>query len=62
MRSAFPRLDMVRSVPVRYVSGKGALADAADDARWFTAGNWQWGGRTVHHMQETEPGEWICGP
>ena len=35
--------------------------DAADDARWFTAGSWQWGGRTVHHMQESAPGEWTSG-
>lgn len=30
--------------------------DAADDARWFTVGSWQWGGRTIVHMDEIGPG------
>lgn len=33
--------------------------DAADDARWFTAGSWQWGGRTISHLEKTGPGEFI---
>jgi hypothetical protein len=33
-------------------------ADAADDARWFTLGSWQWGGRTVLHMREVAPGRY----
>ena len=32
--------------------------DAADEARWFTVGSWQWGGRTIRHMKQTGPGEW----
>jgi hypothetical protein len=35
--------------------------DAADDARWFTAGSWQWGGRTISHLEETAPGEFTTG-
>ena len=33
--------------------------DAAADARWFTAGSWQWGGRTISHLEETAPGEYV---
>jgi hypothetical protein len=33
-----------------------APADAAEGARWFTAGSWQWGGRQIAHMQEVAPG------
>ncbi|HUF32686.1 MAG TPA: hypothetical protein VMN58_05710 [Acidimicrobiales bacterium] len=33
-------------------------ADAAEDARWFTAGSWQWGGRTIAHMERVGPGEY----
>ena len=35
--------------------------DAADDAKWFTAGSWQWGGRTISHLEETGPGEFVTG-
>jgi hypothetical protein len=30
--------------------------DAAEGARWFTAGSWQWGGRTIAHMERTGEG------
>ena len=33
--------------------------NAADDARWFTAGSWQWGGRTISHLEETSQGEFV---
>lgn len=36
-------------------------ADAADNARWFTAGSWQWGGRTVTHMREVTSGRYTSG-
>jgi hypothetical protein len=33
--------------------------DAAEGARWFTAGSWQWGGRTITHMERVGPGEYV---
>jgi hypothetical protein len=34
-------------------------ADAAEGARWFTAGSWQWGGREIVHLESTdEPGRY----
>ena len=33
--------------------------DAADGARWFTAGSWQWGGRTIAHLDEVGPGQYV---
>ena len=33
--------------------------DAAEGARWFTAGSWQWGGRTIAHMERTGDGEYV---
>jgi hypothetical protein len=33
--------------------------DAAEGARWFTAGSWQWGGRTIAHMEQVGPGEYV---
>lgn len=35
--------------------------DAADGARWFTVGSWQWGGRTIRHMKEVAPGHYTSG-
>jgi len=35
--------------------------DAADEARWFTAGSWQWGGRTISHLEKTGPGAFTTG-
>ncbi len=34
--------------------------DAAVGARWFTAGSWQWGGRTIAHMQRTGNGTYVA--
>lgn len=34
--------------------------DAADGARWFTAGSWQFGGRVIAHMEEVREGEWVA--
>ncbi len=33
--------------------------DAAVGARWFTAGSWQWGGRTIAHMKRTGDGTYV---
>jgi hypothetical protein len=35
--------------------------DAAEGARWFTAGSWQWGGRTIAHMERVGPGRYTSG-
>lgn len=34
--------------------------DAAVGARWFTAGSWQWGGRTIAHMERTGDGTYVA--
>ena len=33
--------------------------NAADGARWFTAGSWQWGGRTISHLRQLGPGSYV---
>jgi hypothetical protein len=33
--------------------------DAAEDARWFTAGSWQGGDKRTGHMQEVGPGQYV---
>lgn len=43
-----------------YVQASLDPPDAADNARWFTAGSWQYGGRRIAHMQPTTtPGEYV---
>ncbi|MEX2658431.1 MAG: hypothetical protein WD232_01945 [Acidimicrobiales bacterium] len=55
--------DVVADVTFTWVDGDRATVevaldppDAAEGARWFTAGSWQWGGRTIAHMEEMAPG------
>lgn len=35
--------------------------DAAERARWFTVGSWQWGGHTIRHMRQVGPGRFTSG-
>ncbi len=35
--------------------------DAAEGARWFTVGSWQWGGRTIRHLEQVGPGRYTSG-
>jgi hypothetical protein len=60
-----PTGDVTAHITLRWVSDERAVvdatlepADAADDARWFTVGSWQWGGRTVLHMEEVAAGRY----
>ena len=57
--------DVTASVSLDWVDEERAIVgvtldppDAADGARWFTAGSWQWGGRTIGHMEEVAPGRY----
>jgi hypothetical protein len=63
----FPRQvgDVVATVELDWVDENRAVVevtleppDAAEGARWFTAGSWQWGGRTILHMQDAAPGRY----
>jgi hypothetical protein len=60
-----PTGDVTATIALEWVDDDRAVvdatlepADAADDARWFTVGSWQWGGRTVLHMREVAPGRY----
>jgi hypothetical protein len=57
--------DVTASIRLNWVDDDRAIvdvrldpSDAADDARWFTAGSWQWGDRTIRHMEEIGPGRY----
>jgi hypothetical protein len=58
--------DVQADVRIEWVDADHAMVrveldppDAADGARWFTAGSWQWGGRTIAHMQPQGDGSYL---
>jgi len=59
--------DVTADVSLEWVDDERAIVSvrldplgAADDVRWFTAGSWQWGGRTIAHMEEVSPGHYTA--
>lgn len=60
--------DVTAAVTLEWVDEERAVVDvtldppgAAADAKWFTVGSWQWGGRTIRHMREVGPGAYTSG-
>jgi hypothetical protein len=60
--------DVTASVKLDWVDKEHAVVDvsldppnAAEGARWFTAGSWQWGGRQVFHMRKLASGRYTSG-